>query len=200
MVSDKEENIYYMDKFTVTTGNKVNRFTRVIALRDMWNRQYHNTLSSLSEKYRRIEECSQEELMKVALCGVKYVKYIVEVEREKQRVNASYNTPFAVKKTVYHFMDDLYYVISRIMLKNLINIFPVEKTYDGDKRGCKDYFYTMEILKKKGMDNILGGGNCAFELMRDYENRDLREVTVFYMSCMSAMYKHQSGEIVKNEQ
>ena len=91
-----------MDKFTVTIGNKdtaeLNRFTRVIALRDMWNRQYHNTLSSLSEKYRRIEECSQDELMKVALCGVKYVKYIVETEREKQRVNASYNTPFAVKK------------------------------------------------------------------------------------------------------
>ena len=39
----------------------------------------------------------------------------------------------------------------------------------------------------------VGGGNCAFELMRDYENRDLREVTVFYMSCMSAMYKQQSG-------
>lgn len=47
----------------------------------------------------------------------------------------------------------------------------------------------MKALKKKGIDNILGGGNCAFELMKDYMNRDLREITVFYMNCMSAMYK-----------
>lgn len=37
-----------MDKFTVETGNKdtaeLNRLTRVIALHDMWNRQYHNTV------------------------------------------------------------------------------------------------------------------------------------------------------------
>lgn len=67
------------NKFTVTTGNKdtaeLNRLTRVIALHDMWNRQYHNTVSSMFEKYKSIDEWSQDELMKVALCGVKYINY-----------------------------------------------------------------------------------------------------------------------------
>ena len=44
----------------------------------------------------------------------------------------------------------------------------------------------------KGLDNAVGRDG-VFDLMWDYENRDLREFTVFYMSCMSAMYKQQSG-------
>lgn len=78
MVSDKEENIYYMDKFTVEIGNKdiseLNRLTRLIALHDIWSRQYHNTVSSMFEKHKSIDDWSQDELMKVALCGVKYIK------------------------------------------------------------------------------------------------------------------------------
>ena len=181
-----------MDKFTVTTGNKVNRFTRVIALRDMWNRQYHNTLSRLSEKYRRIEECSQDELMKVALCGVKYINYVADIERENQRLDESYNTPFAVKENGFNMIDALFGIIGCIKLNNLVKIFPIDKEYDGDKWGCKDYFFTMDVLKEKGLDNTVGRDG-VFDLMWDYENRDLREFTVFYMSCMSAMYKQQTG-------
>ena len=60
-----------MDKFTVTTGNKdtveLNRRTRAIALHDIWNRQYHNTVSSMFQKYKSLDDWSQGELMKVAL-------------------------------------------------------------------------------------------------------------------------------------
>ena len=67
----QKENILYMNKFTVTTGNKdtaeLNRLTRVIALHDIWNRQYHNTVSSMFQKYKSLDDWSQDELMKVAL-------------------------------------------------------------------------------------------------------------------------------------
>lgn len=185
-----------MDKFTVTTGNKdtteLNRLTRVIALHDMWNRQYHNTVSSMFQKHKSIDDWSQDELMKVALCGVKYIKYVAEIERENQRLDASYNTPFAVKEAGFNLMDALLGIIGRIKLNNLIKIFPVEKNYDGDKWDCKDYFFTMDVLKEKGFDNAVGRDE-VFDLMWDYMNKDLREVTVFFMSCMSAMYKHQTG-------
>lgn len=185
-----------MDKFTVTTGNKdtaeLNRFTRVIALHDIWNRQYHSTVSSLFQKHKSIDEWSQDELMKVALCGVKYIKYVADIERENQRLDLSYNTPFAVKENGFNLMDALFGIIGRIKLKNLIKIFPIDKTYYGDKWDCKDYFFTMNVLKEKGLDNAVGRDE-VFDLMWDYENRDLREVTVFYMSCMSAMYKKQTG-------
>lgn len=185
-----------MDKFTVETGNKdtteLNRLTRTIKLHDMWNRQYHNTVSSIFQKHKSIDEWSQDELMRVALCGVKYIKYVADIERENQRLDASYNTPFVVKENGFYLIDALFGIIGRIKLNNLIKIFPIDKEYDGDKWGCKDYFFTMDVLKEKGLDNTVGRDG-VFDLMWDYMNKDLREFTVFYMSCMSAMYKQQSG-------
>ena len=185
-----------MDNFTVTTGNKdiaeLSRLTRAIMLHDMWNRQYHNTVSSMFQKHTSLDDWSQDELMKVALCGVKYIKYGADIERENQRLDSSYNTPFAVKENGFNLIDALFGIIGRIKMKNLIKIFPIDKTYDGDKWGCKDYFFTMDVLKEKGLDNAVGRDG-VFDLMWDYENRDLRKFTVFYMSCMSAMYKQQTG-------
>lgn len=185
-----------MNKFTVTTGNKdtaeLNRLTRVIALHDMWNKQYQNTVSSMFEKYKSIDDWSQDELMKVALCGVKYIKCVADIERENQRLDASYNTPFAIKEAGFNMIDVLFGIIGRIKLKNLIKIFPIDKDYDGAKWECKDYFFTMDVLREKGLDNAIGRDG-VFDLLWDYENRELRKVTVFYMSCMSAMYQRQTG-------
>ena len=185
-----------MDKFTVTTGNKdtaeLNRLTRVIALHDMWNRQYHNTVSSILQKHKSIDEWSQDELMKVALCGVKYINYAIEIDAINHRLDSTYQTPFEVKQNSFDLIDAIFGIIGRIKLKNLIKIFPIDKTYDGDKWDCKDYFFIMDALKEKGLDNAVGRDE-VFDLMWDYENRDLREVTVFFMSCMSAMYKKQTG-------
>lgn len=185
-----------MNKFTVETGDKdtaeLNRLTRVIALHDIWNRQYHNTVSSMFQKHKSIDDWSQDELMKVALCGVKYINYAIEIDAINHRLDSTYQTPFEVKQNSFNLIDALFGTIGRIKLKNLIKIFPIDKEYDGDKWGCKDYFYTMNVLKEKGLDNAVGRDG-VFDLMWDYENRDLREVTVFFMSCMSAMYKQQTG-------
>ena len=79
-----------MDKFTVTTGNKdtaeLNRLTRTIKLHDIWNRQYHSTVSSMFEKYKSIDEWSQDELMKVVLCGVKYINYAIDIDAIMDRL------------------------------------------------------------------------------------------------------------------
>lgn len=185
-----------MDKFTITTGNKdtaeLNRLTRVIKLNDIWNRQYHSTVSSMFQKHKSIDDWSQDELMKVALCGVKYINYVIDIDAINHRLDSTYQTPFEVKENGFNLIDALYGIIGRIKLNNLIKIFPIDKEYDGDKWGCKDYFFTMDILKEKGLDNAVGRDG-VFDLMWDYMNKDLREFTVFYMSCMSAMYKQQSG-------
>lgn len=144
------------------------------------------------QKHTSLDDWSQDELMKVALCGVKYIKYVADIERENQRLDASYNTPFVCKENGFNLIDALFGIIGRIKMKNLIKIFPIDKTYDGDKWDCKDYFFTMDILKEKGLDNAVGRDD-VFDLMWDYMNKDLRGFTVFYMSCMSAMYKQQTG-------
>lgn len=185
-----------MDKFTVITGNKdtaeLNRLTKVIALHDMWNRQYHNTVSSMFEKHKGIDNWSQDELMKVSLCGVKYINYAIEIDAINHRLDSTYQTPFEVKQNSFNLIGALFGIIGRIKLNNLLKIFPIDKEYDGDKWGCKDYFFTMEVLKEKGLDNAVDRDG-VFDLMLDYMNKDLREFIVFYMSCMSVMYKQQTG-------
>lgn len=130
--------------------------------------------------------------MKVALCGVKYINYAIDIDSINHRLDNTYQTPFEVKQNAFNMIDALYSIIGRIKLKNLIKIFPIDITYDGDKWGCKDYFFTMDVLKEKGLDNAVGRDE-VFDLMWDYMNKDLREFTLFYMSCMSAMYKQQTG-------
>lgn len=139
-------------------------------------------------KNGKFVEVTWDELMKVAPCGVKYINYAIDIDSINHRLDNTYQTPFEVKQNAFNMIDALYSIIGRIKLKNLIKIFPVDKTYDGDKWGCKDYFFTMDVLKEKGLDNAVGRDG-VFDLMWDYENRDLRNFTVFYMSCMSAMYK-----------
>ena len=130
--------------------------------------------------------------MKAALCGVKYMNSVIEIEAVTHRVDNTYQTPFEAKQTAFKLIDALFGIIGRIKLKNLIKIFPIDKDYDGAKWECKDYFFTMDVLREKGLDNAVGRDN-VFDLMWDYENRELRKLTVFYMSCMSAMYQRQTG-------
>lgn len=164
----------------------------MITLHDLWNKQYHNTVRCIFQGHNNIDEWSQDELMKVALCGVKYVKCVAILEREKQKLKPNYNTSCEVKEKGFEFVDALFCVIGRIKLNNLVKIFPIDKEYDGNKCECKDYFFTMDVLNKTGLDNAVGRDG-VFDLMLDYENRDLREFTVFYMSCMSAIYKQQTA-------
>ena len=200
-----------MNKFTVTTGNKdtaeLNRLTRTIKLHDIWNRQYHNIVSSMFEKYKSLNEWSQDELMKVSLCGVKYINYAIDIDAINHRLDSTYQTPFEVKQNSFNLIDALFGIIGRIKLKNLIKIFPVDKTYDEDKWGCKDYFFTMDVLKEKGLDNAVGRDG-VFDLMWDYMNKDLREFTEKFCEDSGIgtytmdrenglLIDNQSGEIAK---
>ena len=64
------------------------------------------------QKYKSLDDWSQDELMKVALCGVKYIKCVADIERENQRLDSSYNTPFAVKENRFNMIDVLFGIIA----------------------------------------------------------------------------------------
>ena len=148
--------------------------------------------SSMFQKHKSIYEWSQGELMKVALCGVKYIKCVANIERENQKLKLNYNTSYKIKEIGFEVVDALFDIIGRIKLKNLIKIFPIEKNYDGNKWECKDYFFTMEILREKGLDSAVGRDG-VFSLMWGYMNDNLKDVLMFYIGCVSAMYKRQTG-------
>ncbi|MCB6350581.1 hypothetical protein [[Clostridium] symbiosum] len=63
--------------------------------------------------------------------------------------------------------------IGRLTPQKLQQLYPVTKEYDGERWGCKDYFYTMDKLKQWPPDNPIGTAQEVACLLWDYENEDL---------------------------
>lgn len=73
-------------------------------------------------------------------------------------------------------------------------VFPIEKTYDGKKWGCKDYFSVVEYIEEEiGWDEKIGGG---FEFLLNYLNDEINYATVQAMTVISDWHKRQTGESV----
>jgi len=62
----------------------------------------------------------------------------------------------------------------------LITIFPIIKTYDGDRTESKDYFYSIDRLKEHGLHTIIG--DAVDNLLWNIRNRDLE---LFTVRCMT---------------
>lgn len=89
--------------------------------------------------------------------------------------------------------DAIFTVCGCLTLRNFVITFPIDKTYDGDKWECKDYFYTMDVLSKMDWDKPIGRDELS-ELLWDYENADLRHAYVEFTTAMSAIYRVQTGK------
>jgi hypothetical protein len=76
-------------------------------------------------------------------------------------------------------------LVGQLTPAELLQIFPPEKTYDGCRYQCKDYFSTMEALRRHGMDKPIG--EAATSLLWDYMNPDICEFEVGCLSTMSAI-------------
>lgn len=75
--------------------------------------------------------------------------------------------------------------------RELITIFPISKTYDGDKTETKDYFYTIKALKNMGLDNRIGDN--VDDILWDYMNHELTFFNVIMMSALSKL-RQKRGE------
>lgn len=190
----------YMDnKFTVIQGNadieNSNKIMRTIALHDCWQRQYHNAIyKAMSEnKGKQIADYPQEDLMKIALGGVKYINYVREIRRENERVGTDYRQSLEEAQAIFNLIDAIFTIMGYIKLKNLVITFPITKDFDGAKWECKDYFYTMNVLSEMDMNKPVGRDKIS-ELLWDYQNEDLRHAYVEYMTATSAIYRSQTGK------
>lgn len=185
--------------FTVIQGSSdttdTNRLMRVITLHDCWERQYYNSIYKVisENKGKDIADYPQEDLMKIAFAGIKYINFGREMRRENKRVGTDYKQTLEESQAVFQLMDAIFTVMGHIKLKNLITTFPIKKDYDGDKWECKDYFYTMDVLSKMDMDKPIGR-DAMSELLWDYQNDDLRHAYVEFTCAMSAIYRSQTGK------
>lgn len=140
---------------------------------------------------KEIADYPQEDLMKIALSGIKYINFMREIGRENERVGIDYKQEES--QVTFNLINAIFTVMGYIKLKNLVITFPIKKDFDGHKWESKDYFYTMDILFKLDWDKPIGRDKI-FDFLWDYENDDLRNVCVDYMCAMSAIYRSQTGK------
>ena len=128
------------------------------------------------------DEENKKYMKQLAFYGVKTVN---EVMKKRESTEYEYLLKF------FEFVEIVKTAISLLTPNELLTVFPIDKTFDGDKYETKDYFYTMNELKKIGMNNVVGS-NIDY-LLWDYMNSDINRFLVNSMSIMDDIYKMETG-------
>lgn len=189
------------NKFTVIKptqeeyDKETKRIYRIALLNEAWERQYHNSVLQAVEKNKgiKIADYPQSELMKIALCGIKYICSIRETMRENGRLETGYEPSLEEQQVKFQLIDAIFTICGYLTLRNFVTTFPIKKDFDGHKWGSKDYFYTMDVLSKMDWDKPIGR-DAISELLWDYVNDDLRHAYVEFTTAMSAIYRSQTGK------
>ena len=96
---------------------------------------------------------AHEELKKVAFLAV------------KGKVKSGDEVTFENAEQMCSEYGLIFTLLSKITIREIMQMFPISKIYDGKKYGVKDYFYTRDILRQKELDEPIG--NEAFELLSE---------------------------------
>lgn len=186
-------------KFTVIESTdedklkEMDRISKIAKLNEIWERYFFDMVMRYTEEYGTLYNLPQDKLAKVGFAGIKYICSCRDVSRENARLGV--DEPKTLKQNQYRFqvIDSIFGVLGCLTLQNFVNTFPIDKTYDGAKWECKDYFYTMDVLSKMDWDKPIGRDELS-ELLWDYENTDLRHAYVEFTTAMSAIYRAQTGK------
>lgn len=87
--------------------------------------------------------------------------------------------------------------IATLTPRELTQLFPIDKRYDGERWETKDYYSTMRELEVIGLDNRIG--EHSQELTWDYMNPDIREFTVNRLGVYSEARQLQTGRSIGEE-
>lgn len=138
-----------------------------------------------------IEQAIQDENNRTALRRLVY--YGVKAFNSNPLLN-EYPKKFVIEdyQTYFNYGNSIKVFIAQLTPNELINIFPIIKTYDGERRGVKDYFFTMDALKQIGFDTVIGNKNID-ELLWDYQNDELHKFECRMFRLMNRLYKVETG-------
>ena len=89
-------------------------------------------------------------------------------------------------------IDEVYELLQKATPRQIMQVFPIHKEYDGEKWGTKDYFYTKEYLKKMPLDKPIGDN--VHDFLCEYYNWN-----VMMIDNIRYTY-HSQQELLKEEE
>lgn len=107
------------------------------------------------------DPCNKQVMKQTVFLGIKFIgrshEHLLEFRQIESRLK--------VINLIHSLLEEL-------TALELIEMFPITKDYDGKRFESKDYFYTMDFLRKFGLDRKLK--NQVDEVLWEYTNRDIR--------------------------
>lgn len=97
------------------------------------------------------------------------------------------------------FDQTLLNTICELTPAELLTIFPVTKSYDGEKYECKDYYSTMEALQAHGLNEPIRSRETTSSLLWDYMNPTVMMYQVHCMSVVSELHSMETGKGLMEE-
>ncbi|KPU43011.1 hypothetical protein OXPF_34430 [Oxobacter pfennigii] len=91
----------------------------------------------------------------------------------------------------FQFAEIIKDCIGALTPREFMNLFPIDKDYDGHKYGAKDYFYTMDYIRGLGIDKPIGEEVTDF--LWDYMNAEIHEFLAISFSFVSNL-RHLTGQ------
>lgn len=193
------------NKFTVINSTEedkskeMDHVYKIAKLNECWERQYYTAIEkACTGKNGKIKDLPQDELAKIGFAGIKYICSMRDVTRENKKLGIDECRTLAEEQVRFQVIDGIFTVLGYLTLRNFVNTFPIDKTYDGAKWECKDYFSTMEVLSKMDWDKPIGRDELS-ELLWDYDNSDLRHAYIEFTTAMSAIYRAQTGKWIMEQ-
>lgn len=129
-------------------------------------------LAAASDSYK--VNPNHDNFKKFAYWGIRYLPY--------------YETDNVEEKFAYINIIEDY--LKNITYGEFVQMFPIEKTYDGARWEMKDYYSTMEYLDGKFVDDFI---EDPLELIFEYYNWYVIEFGVELMTVTSDMHRIQTG-------
>ena len=88
-------------------------------------------------------------------------------------------------------------LVEQLTPMELLQVFPVEKTYNGERWEAKDYFFTMDALRRHGLDKPLG--KDVLDVLWDYTNIHVRLFNVAMLNAVDALRRMEGQETLLQE-
>ncbi|ARW58412.1 hypothetical protein [Bacillus phage Tavor_SA] len=161
-----------MDQLRVIEGEKVDKPDYV----EIYLGAFMNAVNELKKQDKETRSLSKDTYKKAIFYGVRYIS------RSKNDIS---NYDYLMNRfLLISYLENLMKVLTP---RDFINIFPVDKNYDGARYEMKDYFFTMNEIKKIGMDTPIG--EKIMEFLWDYQN--FKDITLFNLASVSILNKLQ---------
>lgn len=91
-------------------------------------------------------------------------------------------------------VNELYkMMVSQLTYKEFTEIYPIDKSYDGNKIGIRDYYSTMNYLSTIDLDSTIDTKENVMDLFWEYSNFELLDVASASLDVTSVMSEKLLG-------